>query len=44
MLGVLEKVLVLRDSSLFMGLSGEELYPLAEWEQEWVFADFPVRG
>jgi hypothetical protein len=33
MLGVLEKVLVLRDSSLFMGLSGEELYPVAEIAQ-----------
>jgi len=30
MFGVLEKVLVLRESSLFMGLSGEELYPVAE--------------
>lgn len=30
MLGVLEKVLVLRGSSLFVGLSGEELYPVAE--------------
>ena len=33
MLGVLEKVLVLRDSSLFAGLSGEELYPVAEIAQ-----------
>lgn len=33
MLGVLEKVLVLRDSSLFTGLSGEELYPVAEIAQ-----------
>jgi hypothetical protein len=33
MLGVLEKVLVLRDSSLFEGLSGEELYPVAEIAQ-----------
>lgn len=30
MFGVLEKVLILRDSSLFVGLSGEELYPVAE--------------
>ena len=30
MLGVLDKVLVLRDASLFTGLSGEELYPVAE--------------
>jgi hypothetical protein len=30
MSGVLEKVLVLADASLFTGLSGEELYPVAE--------------
>lgn len=37
MLGVLEKVLILRDSSLFMGLSGEELYPVAEIAQPAMF-------
>lgn len=30
MLGVLEKVIVLRDVPLFGGLSGEDLYPVAE--------------
>lgn len=25
-----------------LGPSSEELYPAAEWEQEWAFADFPV--
>jgi CRP-like cAMP-binding protein len=30
MASVLEKVIVLRDSSLFAGLSGEELFPVAE--------------
>lgn len=30
MLGILDKVLVLRDVPLFRGLSGEELYPVAE--------------
>ena len=30
MSGVLEKVLILADASLFTGLSGEELYPVAE--------------
>ncbi|HEY4122229.1 MAG TPA: cyclic nucleotide-binding domain-containing protein [Byssovorax sp.] len=34
MIGVLEKVLVLRDSSLFAGLAGEELYPVAEIAQQ----------
>jgi CRP-like cAMP-binding protein len=45
MLGVLEKVLVLRDSSLFTGLSGEELYPVAEIAQAALFSpgDFVVR-
>jgi hypothetical protein len=30
MLPILERVLILRDASLFAGLSGEELYPVAE--------------
>ena len=30
MASVLEKVMILRDASLFTGLSGEELYPVAE--------------
>ena len=38
MLGVLEKVLILRDSSLFIGLSGEELYPVAEIAQSALFS------
>jgi CRP-like cAMP-binding protein len=38
MLGVLEKVLVLRGSSLFGDLSGEELYPVAEIAEPTPFA------
>lgn len=39
---LLEKVLVLRRSSLFLGLSGEELYPVAEIAAQVAFAEREV--
>jgi CRP-like cAMP-binding protein len=37
MLAVLEKVMILREASLFTGLAGEELYPVAEIARDAAF-------